>query len=451
MLISSHRDIYGLPITAPSRAAVDAFDHTVAGYMTYRADTPKRLEDMLAVAADMPMAQVLKGYLLMLGFKLALVPTAKAALVIAQSQRASLTTRERGHIDALTAWIAGDVERTLTIWEAIGAEHPRDVLAFRLHHFVAFWFGAADRMAAFVDRILPAYATNEPVVATLLACKCFAYEELGRFTEAEPAGREAIRRAPSDLWAAHAVAHVLEMQGRRDDGIALLDDLEPHWAGSNNLRHHLFWHRGLYHYERGEFARVLDLYDHAFRDLDAPLTKAQPDVYIDVQNAASMLVRLERQGVDVGSRWVEIADKAEARIGDHLNVFTLPHWMMALAATGRTDACGRMLDAMRVDATKPGTIAPLLRDHAIPVCAAIVARAAGRPDDALTLMRPALDGMARIGGSHAQQDVLLQIFLDCALAAKSSPDARRVVDHVRKTYTVRPEDRRGYAAATAVA
>jgi hypothetical protein len=125
--------------------------------------------------------------------------------------------------------------------------------------------------------------------------------------------------------------------------------------------------------------------------------------------------------------------------------------MMALAATGRTQACGRMLDAMRADATKPGTIAPLLHKHAIPTCEAIVARAHGRPDEALTHMRPALDGLVRIGGSHAQQDVLLQVFLDCALAAKSSPDARRVLDHVRRTYTVRPEDRRGYAAATAVA
>ena len=31
-----------------------------------------------------------------------------------------------------------------------------------------------------------------------------------------------------------------------------------------------------------------------------------------------MLFRLERQGVDVGDRWNELADKAEARIGDCL-------------------------------------------------------------------------------------------------------------------------------------
>ena len=139
----------------------------------------------------------------------------------------------------------------------------------------------------------------------------------------------------------------MEMQGRRDEGIAWLDGLEPHWEGGNNLLHHLWWHRALFHLERREFDAVLDLYDRRFRNLASPLTQAQPDLYIDVQNAASMLFRLERQGVDVGERWSELADKAEARIGDCLSVFTLPHWMMALAATGRGEAAGRMLEAMR--------------------------------------------------------------------------------------------------------
>jgi hypothetical protein len=69
-------------------------------------------------------------------------------------------------------------------------------------------------------------------------------------------------------------------------------------------------------HEQGDHAAVLELYDTRFRDLAAPLTVASPDVYIDVQNAASMLFRLQRHGVDVGNRWDELADKAEARIGD---------------------------------------------------------------------------------------------------------------------------------------
>ncbi len=233
----------------------------------------------------------------------------------------------------------------LEIWEGIFAEHPHDVLAFRLHHFNAIWLGRPDRMQAEVEKVYPHWSADYPGWAMLLSCRCFAHEEAGNYTLAESAGRMAIEIDPGDLWGAHAIAHVLEMQGRRGEGIDWLKRLEPNWEGANNLKHHLYWHRAMFHIERREFDEVLKLYDTGFRDLASPLTQAMPDMYIDVQNAASMLFRLERQGVDVGDRWVELADKAETRIGDCLSAFTLPHWMMALAATGRTDAAKRMIDA----------------------------------------------------------------------------------------------------------
>ncbi len=437
-------DAYGLQLSQATPAGAAAFDHAIAGYLAYRMDLPQRVEALVAAAPDMPLAHVLRGTLTMLAFKLSVVPSARSAHAAAAAAR-NATPRERAHIAALGAWLDGDVERTLSIWEQILADHPRDVMAFRLHHFTAFWLGAIERMATTVDRVLPAFSDDEPAKASLLACKAFAYEELCRYDEAEPAGREALRRNPADLWAAHAVAHILEMSGRHDEGIRLLGDLEPHWVGGNGLVHHLWWHRSLYHYERGAFADVLSLYDRNYRNLTSPLTIAQPDTYIDVQNAASMLFRLERQAVDVGDRWVELADKAEARIGDCLSAFTLPHWMMALTATRRFDAAERMMAGMHAFATGAGTVQPIVRNHAIPVCAAIIARAKGRPADALTAMRPALDGMARLGGSHAQHDVLHQLYLDCALAAGNSAEARRVTDHVGRVYTVRADQRRGYA------
>ena len=438
------RDRYGLETSGADAADIAAYDAAVDGYLSYRADTPKRLERMMAAGDDMPMAHVLKGYLMMLGFKQALVPVAAKALAAAEALGAG-DSREAMHLAALSAWVKGDIARTIDIWDEIMIAHPRDVLAFRLHHFLCFWVNEVGRMGAAVDRVLPSFSADEPVHAALLGCKAFAYEELGRLDEAERAGGLSIERNPSDLWAAHAVAHILEMQGRRDDGISLLNQLESHWDGGNSLLHHLWWHRGLYHYERGEFGDVLRLYDTRFRNLSAPLIAATPDLYIDVQNAASMLFRLERQGVDVGLRWDELADKAEQRIGDCLSAFTLPHWMMALAATKRFEAAGRMIEAMKQFAAKgEATVAPVVRDHAIPASEAILLRAKGDYAGALAVMRPALDGMDRLGGSHAQQDVLQQLFLDCAKRAGSSADAQRVIDHVRRIYAVPPEQRRGY-------
>jgi hypothetical protein len=238
------------------------------------------------------------------------------------------------------------------------------------------------------------------------------------------------------------------MQGRCAEGIDWLAGLEPHWEGANNLKHHLWWHRGLYHFERGEFDTVLDLYDRNFRNLASPLTEAQPDLYIDIQNAASMLFRLERQGVDVGNRWGEIADKAETRIGDCLSPFTLPHWMMAIAAARRFETGGRMLEAMRGYATTAGTInARLVADYALPVSEAVMLRARGDPAAAVRVMRPAIGGMYRLGGSHAQQDVFEQLFLDCAAAAGSNDDVALILSRVAGRHPVPPERRMGYKHA----
>jgi hypothetical protein len=294
------------------------------------------------------------------------------------------------------------------------AEYPVDVLAFRLAHFLNFWLGRPRAMRASAEQMRSQWGSELPGYGTLLSCLCFAREECGDYAAAEPAGWQALDIDGADFWGTHALAHVMEMMGRQSDGIALLESSERHWPGGNNLLHHLAWHRALFHYERREFDVVLDLYDNRFRDLNSPLTSAVPDLYIDIQNAASMLFRLERQGVDVGDRWSELADKAELRIGDCLSAFTLPHWMMALAATGRTAAADRMLAAMRAFGASSGTVAEVVREAALPASEAVLAHRQGDHGRAVALMRTSLRSMHALGGSHAQQDVLLQLYADAA-------------------------------------
>ena len=329
------------------------------------------------------------------------------------------------------------------MWDQILLNHPRDVLAFRLAHFVNFWLGRPDEMLASVERVTPAWSPELPGYVSLLACRCFASEECGLYTPAEAAGREALSRDPSDLWAAHGVAHVMEMQGRRAEGLAWIASLSPNWQGAGSIMHHLWWHAAMFHMERREFDDVLDLYDRQFRDLQSPLTQAMPDLYIDMQNAASMLFRLQRHGVDVGERWVELADKAEARIGDTLSGFTLPHWMMALTGAGRDAAAARLLGAV---SQAPD---PLARELAAPICAAVLDHARGRHAEAVEQMRPVLGRMYRLGGSHAQQDVFEQLYLDAAMKAGLSDDVNLLLERVAGRHPVPPHRRVGYAEAAA--
>lgn len=433
-----HSDARGLPITCASAEAARAYDHLITGYLTQRADAGDRLKALLALDAEMPLAHVMKGYFAMLAFKQAMVGPALAHAATARRLCEGATGRERLHALALTHWAEGDLDRTLVIWESILRDHPHDVVAFRLAHFLNFWLGRPQDMVSSVDRILPAWNEDLPGYAAVLACHAFAHEETGNYLAAEPSGRRAIDLDPGDVWAAHAVAHVMESQGRRHEGLIWLTGLAPHWEGSHNIQHHVWWHCALFRLELGDIAGVFDLYDTRFRNLNAPLTLASPDVYIDVQNAAAMLFRLERLGVDVGNRWEELADKAEARIGDCVSAFTLPHWMMALTATGRWGAVDRMLEAMRSYAGGQGTTPPLVRDYVLPICEALVAHREGRPEDAVAIMRPAIGGMYRLGGSHAQQDVLEQLFVDAALKAESQDDIRMMVERVAGRRTIPP-------------
>ncbi len=418
-------DSHGLAIATASAEAAAGFGRTIRSYLKYRADTPVHLADTLTADPEFGLAHCVKGYLSMLAVKQASVPAAREAAREARRWVARASARERAHVDALDAWIAGDIDRALAVWETILAEHPTDLLAFRLVHFNNFWLGRPERMLESVERLLPSWGRELAGYGAMQACLGFAAEECDDYARAEPAARLALEIDAEDAWAAHALAHVMVMQGRSAEGIAFLEGQQRHWSGTGNIVHHLWWHQALFHFARREFDAVLDLYDRRFRNLAAPLTQAQPDVYIDIQNAASMLFRLELAGIDVGGRWLEIADKAQARTGDCLSPFTLPHWIMALAATGRDEAAQAALAAMREFGNGGGTLAPIVGAVALPVCEAVLAHRRAEHGRVVALMRPVLARMATLGGSHAQQEVLRMMLYDSqARAATAAPGGR---------------------------
>jgi len=83
------------------------------------------------------------------------------------------------------------------------------------------------------------------------------------------------------------------------------------------------------------------------------------------------------------------------------------------------------------------------------VCEAVLAHGRGDHARAVAVMRPAIGVMHRMGGSHAQQDVLEQLFLDAAMKAGMLADARMLLKRVAGRHPVPPERRVGYASAAA--
>ena len=84
---------------------------------------------------------------------------------------------------------------------------------------------------------------------------------------------------------------------------------------------------------------------------------------------------------------------------------------------------------------------------ALPVAEAVWAHGQGRYAEAVEAMRPALGGMYRLGGSHAQQDVLEQLFLDAAVRAGMEDDVRMILERVAGRRTLPPERWAGWRDA----
>jgi hypothetical protein len=414
------RDIRGLEVTVAGEDALAAYEQAVAGYVGHRRDTMEALDAALAADPDFILAHCLKGYLLKLATDPAFDARAAEHSVAASRAAPRGTARERAHAAALDAWIGGDMAAVRRAWEDILLDAPRDLATIKLLQFHHFWRGEADGMRDTVARTLHAWSPDVPGHPFVLGMLAFGFEECGDYAASERTGREAAERDPADAWAIHAVAHTLEMQGRTADGIAWLTETEPGWAPCNNFAYHLWWHRALYHLERGETDAVFDLYDSGIR---ADRTEFAPDL----ANGTALLWRLELLGVDVGDRWDELAVRSAAHARDAASPFFETQYVMALAATGRAADTAAVLETLRGAMPRDDAHAIRAAEVALALAEAMVAFRAGDWDGCVDRMLPVRYEAVLIGGSHAQRDVFDQTLVTAALRGSRPALARALV------------------------
>lgn len=417
-----HHDVRGLPQTAASTAALRAFDATVEAYLGFQLATGDCLKKTFALDPSMPLAHCLKGCFLLLFAKRDLAERAARALADARKAAAAVgvSDREAQHLTALERWLAGDWPAAAARYDAILEDHPHDIVALKLAQYLHFYLGDAAAMQASITRPFCAWNEAVPGYGYVLGLRAFALEEGGDYAGAEAAGREAVEHNAGDIWAAHAVTHVMEMQDRTQEGAAWIDGLERAWRGCNNFAYHLYWHRCLFLLEEARSEAVLRLYD-------SDLRADKSEDYLDISNAAALLWRLEQRGVDVGDRWEELAEKAARLGGEGQLVFAEAHYMMALAAAGPSGAAEALLASLEAFTKEVGTEAEVTRDVGLPLCRAILAHRRGDYGAAVDALLPHRAALTRIGGSRAQRDVFEQLLIDAAAKAGRAPLARALL------------------------
>ena len=152
---------------------------------------------------------------------------------------------------------------------------------------------------------------------------------------------------------------------------------------------------------------------------DAYLDASRIEITLQRVDAASLLWRLHLLGADVGDRWQALVagwplDAATAG----RSVFNDAHATLALIGAG---AMARARDwvALSIDSAerRPGWNRDVSRELGAPLMRGLLAFGDGRHGDAAAAIAPLRDRLARIGGSHAQRDVIEQTLLAAARAA----------------------------------
>ena len=401
------RDYANQPCSGATAEGLAAYEQACHELRCYIDDPVASIGRALDAAPDMTMAHALKAWLHLLGTEPEGVPVARQCL--RDAGRLPANTRERGHLRAIALLADGHWRAAARVLEDVSIDHPHDALALQAGHLLDFFTGDARMLRDRIARALPAWDAGRPGHHALLGMHAFGLEECGEYAQAERQGRTSVGLEQRDGWAWHAVAHVMEMQGRIDDGVAWLQADPGAWSRDSSFAVHNWWHLALFHLECGRSRDALALFDGPIDGHASPLA-------IDLVDATALLWRLHLRGIELGSRWDGVADRWAQLAGAGNYAFNECHAMMAFVGAGRGRGQQAVLESLEATATGgTGDAALFAREVGLDAARAIQAFGQARFADTVALLRPLVRRAHRFGGSHAQRDLLDLSLLEAAI------------------------------------
>ena len=411
-------DRRGLRLTGSVAEALDHYEAALDNVLSFHGDPLGRADAALAADPSLVAAHLLKAHLLAFSLHPGLLPNARAALDAADDLAAK--PRERAHAAAARAWLAGEIITARATFDAILDDHPRDLMALFFAHQADFFGAAETALLARPQRALAAWPDDLAGRGYVLAMCAFGLEEAGRYAEAEATARAALDANPRDAWAIHAVAHVLEMQGRDDEGIAWYAARRADWAEECFFAVHNWWHWALYHVDRDEPAAALALYDEG-------LVPDRRSITLNLCDAAALLWRLDLTGHATGDRFAALALAFDQPARRPVHVFNDVHAMLAFVGAGRRDRAAEHLAGLEAVASGDHHHAERLRLIGLPVVRALLAFADGRYREAFAGLERAMPAEAAMTGSKAQRDVLVMTLVEAAIRAGERARAEQLL------------------------
>ncbi|CAG0971777.1 hypothetical protein BURK1_01263 [Burkholderiales bacterium] len=435
-------DARGIPVSSGSAQAIQRYEQAIGQLQSYVGDPVATLDQAVAESPDFVAGHLMKALTLATFAERQFAPAIAASIEAARRIGANANDRERGLAQAAQHLAGGEWHAACRALDGVLADYPRDALALQVAHLMDFYRGDALNLRNRVARVLPHWSRDVPGYSYVLGMHAFGLEEMNQYPEAEDAARAALAIERRDGWAVHAATHVMEMQGRIDEGIEWLTSRERDWAPDNGFAFHNFWHLALFHMDGGDHARALALYDGAIHPGPASML-------LSLVDATALLWRLRLEGADVGARFDEVADEWEAKLDGEAGFYAFNdfHAAMAFAATGREAAGARLMQRIAHAAEGNDTNGAMTREVGAPLIRAIAAYGRGRYDEAVDLIAPVRDIAHRFGGSHAQRDILSLTLIDAARRAGRVSLAKHVL---AERLAAKPESRWGRRIMTRI-
>jgi tetratricopeptide (TPR) repeat protein len=403
-------DFRGCDISGATSAALEAFERALAAFQSWRSDAERHLALALENAPTFVMAHVLQAYLLLCSRDPARVRAARP--VLARAARLPANARERRHLAAIAAALADGYERAKALLGELLRVEPRDALALQVAHAFDYVTGDLARLGDRVQAVLPAWSSDLPGYHAVLAMHAFGLEESGDYERAGEFALQALALNPFDARAHHVLAHVFEMTERAGAGIHWMQQRIGYWAADTVVATHCWWHLALFHLAEGRVDRALSLYDQRVRAGHSPEVA-------DMIDAVALLWRIELHDGNPGARWEELASAWAPHVTDGFCTFNDLHAMLAFIGARDWNLARRLERELAHRQSKRTRHGETTRRVGLPACRALIAFGRGDYRRAISLLAslPALSH--RIGGSHAQRDVLHLTLL-------------RAVEHIRR-------------------
>jgi hypothetical protein len=417
----AYEDRYGLPISTTSPEAAIAYREGVDLMLAGWTGTAETLARAIAADPDFALAQIARARLHSF-YQQGDLARRKAAVARELVAKRG-TERERSHVETLALAIEGRLPEALASTLRHVEAWPRDavVLSLPLGAFGLFAFsGMADHDQARQDlceRLAHHYGEDW----WFLTLYGWAMTENGDVARGRAVTERGFDLRRQNAHAAHAVLHAMFEDGSIDEADRLVDDWIPSYGRAGILHGHIRWHQALGALEHGDAARALAIY----ADVLQPAATQAPPLNA-ITDGASLLWRLSAYGHAVpNALWVE-ADTAAQKLFPKSGLpFADVHMALFAAATQNREALAARL----------GVIEHRLAEGKLPagpvvpaICRALAAFADEDYAACAQALAPVIAEVVRIGGSHAQRELIEDTFIVALMRSGEVPRARKLLD-----------------------